>query len=167
MEEVVDKPVHAEELLEATMNLTWSSVFDELLITHRLSMAVAAIWAVARWVRGARMGQGSFRQAQWWVISLLLWALETVQQSWLLWESSVWQPASVVAFFALINGANVLGLLVVLPLVALGVTAAPRPRIQPLTVVGVLAAVASAFFVRVLLLWAGTIGLAAQIEGVP
>lgn len=93
--------------------------------------------------------------------------METVQQSWLMWESSVWEPASLVAFSALVNAANVVGLLVVLLLVATGMTAAPRLQIRPLAVVGALAAVAGAFFARVLLLWAATVGLAARIEGAP
>jgi len=95
----------------------------------------------------------------------LLWSLETVQQSWLMWESSVWEPSSLVAVSALINAANVVGLLVVLLLVATGMTAAPRLQVRPLAVVGALAAVAGAFFARVLLLWGGTVGLAARIDG--
>ena len=97
----------------------------------------------------------------------LLWALETVQQSWLMWGSSVWEPPSLVAVSALINAANVLGLVLVLVLVAIGMTAAPRLQIRPLAVVGALAAIGGAFFARVLLLWAGTVGLAARIEGPP
>jgi hypothetical protein len=91
--------------------------------------------------------------------------METVQQSWLMWESSVWEPASLVAVSALVNAANVVALLVVLLLVATGMTAAPRLQIRPLAVIGALAAVAGAFFARVLLLWGGTVGLAARIEG--
>ena len=97
----------------------------------------------------------------------LLWSLETVQQSWVWWVSSAWQPSSIVGFSTLINAANVLGLLVILFLIATGMTAAPRLRVRPLAIVGALAAVAGAFFTRVLMLWGGTVLLAGQIEGAP
>ena len=77
------------------------------------------------------------------------------------------ETISLVAVSALVNAANVVGLVVVLVLVAAGMTAAPRLQVRPLAVVGALAAVAGAFFARVLLLWGGTVGLAAQIEGAP
>ena len=147
------------------MNLAWTDVLTELMFSHRVSLATAVIWAVGRWVRGVRSGRGPAGRTEWWMFPPLLWAMETVQQSWLMWESSVWEPSSLVAFSALVNAANVIGLLVVLLLVAIGMTAAPRLQIRPLAVIGALAAVAGAFFARLLLLWGGTVGLAARIEG--
>lgn len=147
------------------MGLNWSDVLTELVLAHRVSVATAGIWAVGRWVLRVRSRQGLFGRTEWWTLPPMMWALETTRHSWTLWMASVWKPPSIVAFFALANAANVLGLLTVLLLVTMGLAAAPRLQIRPLAVVGVLAAVASALFDRALQLWGGAVAIAAQIEG--
>ena len=47
------------------MNLSWSDVLTELMFSHWVSLTFTGVWAVGRWARNLRSGEGPRARAEW------------------------------------------------------------------------------------------------------